>query len=75
MGIIKKLRTRPGSTTNAEAGAKIAAYYGKTLDQFLRCEDAASEEDSFIALVGLLSDSEREILLRQVRGMIAGRGK
>jgi hypothetical protein len=73
LDIIKKLRTREHSSTNAEVASKIAAYYGKTLEQFIRCEDTATDEASFIALLGLLSADERAILLRQVRGMIAGR--
>lgn len=70
---IKQLRARPGAGTGAENGRRIAAYYGKTLDQFMRCEVAPDDEASFIALVGLLTEDEREILVRQVRGMIAGR--
>jgi hypothetical protein len=73
-GVIKQIRHRPGGGTGAVNGAKIAAYYGKTLDQFMRGEaQSPNDEDAFVAMVSLLTDDEREILVRQVRGMIAGR--
>lgn len=73
LDIIKKLRGRENSSTNAETAGKIAAYYGKNLQQFLRLEDPQGDENTFIALVQLLTPDERAILERQVRGMIAGR--
>ncbi len=72
-GSIKMIRTRPGSGTRAETGQKIAAFYGKTLEQFMRCEEAPEDENTFLALVRLLSPEEQAILLRQVRGMIGSR--
>ena len=70
--IINKLKAREGSSTTAENARAIAAYYGQTLDQFMKCE-AESEESAFIALVGMLSHEERRILLAQMRGILSAR--
>ncbi len=73
LDIIKKLRTRAGSSTNVETATKIAAYYGKNMQQFLQLEDTFGNESALVELFGLLTPEERVILVRQVRGMIAGR--
>ncbi len=70
---IKKLRQRPTGGTGSTIASKIAAYYGKSLEQFMQCQDAAQSEDTLLALIRLLTEDERVILLRQVRGMIAFR--
>lgn len=70
---IKKLRTRPGGSTNAEYAARIAAFYGKSVRAFLDCDDAsdAGIED----LARLLTPDERRIVAAQIRGMLSAREK
>lgn len=70
--ILNKLKAREGSSTNAETAVAIAAYFGETVEQFMRCEDV-EEKQRFTAIVDLLTDEERKILLAQVRGILASR--
>lgn len=67
--VIKKVRSRHGASTNAEAAAKIAAYYGKSVSDFLQCKEV-TDEGAFEALVQLLTPEERKMLVAQMRGMI-----
>lgn len=69
---IKKIRTRPGGGTRAQTGAKIAAFYGKTLEQFMACAEAG-EEETLLATLRLLDPTERRLILLQAKGIIAGR--
>lgn len=71
--IIKKVRTRPHASTNAEDASKIAAYYGKSVAQFIRCEDVPSDQ-AIGALVDLLTPTEKQVLEAQVRAMLHVRG-
>lgn len=72
LDIIKKLRTRPAASTNAEAAAQIARFYGKSVAQFLKM-DEDDDEQSLSALLDLLSEDEQKMLLRQIRGMLTQR--
>ncbi len=69
---VKKIRTRVGASTSAENAAKIAAFYEKSVLQFIHCEDRA-EHDAFIALLDLLTPAERQFVMAQLRGIIADR--
>jgi transcriptional regulator with XRE-family HTH domain len=70
--LIKKARTRPNGSMNAEAAARIAAYFGKSVDQFIRREDV-DQADELRRLLRLLSEDEKRFLLAQIRGLAAGR--
>lgn len=70
--ILKKLRTRPKSSTKADTAVRIAGYFGKTVEQFLNCV-AVSQRDQIAAALELLDDHEARMLLAQIRGMIAER--
>ena len=69
---IKKIRTRPGGGTRAQTGARIAAFYGKTLEQFMACEDVG-EMETLISTLRLLEPAERKLLLLQAKGILSGR--
>lgn len=71
--VINKLRTREGSSTTAENGLLIAAYYGKTLNDFVAMKET-SEADRFNALLDLLTPEERRLLQAQIRGLLSERG-
>lgn len=70
--VIKKLRSGSSQSTDAEKAMAIAAYYGKTLEAFIRCGSQV-EDDMFAALVRRLSDQERGILRAQIEGILASR--
>lgn len=70
--IIKKLRTRDNASTSAETAAKISAFYGKSVSQFIAREEA-SDTQAFNALLELLYPAERKLVLHQIRGLIENR--
>ena len=69
---INKLRAREGSTTTVENALMIAAFYGKTVNQFVNREPAP-QEDIIQALIGLLSDAETRELATQIRSILSDR--
>lgn len=70
--IIKKLRSREGSSTNVEAATLIAAFYGKTLAEFTLGVEP-SEIGQLETMLELLTPDERRVILAQIRGMVRGR--
>lgn len=70
--IIKKLRVRDQATTTAEVAMKIAAFYGKTLEEFVSGADVG-ERHKLASMLDLLSDEEVRVLASQIRGMIRER--
>jgi len=66
--VINKLRDRPDSSTKAEEALKIAAYYGKTLEQFLACVEP-DEISRLVSLWSRLTAEERRILEAQIRAL------
>lgn len=70
--IIKKLRVRDQATTTAEVAMRIAAFYGKTMEEFVAGVDAG-ERAKLSSMLDLLSDDEVRVLASQVRGMIRER--
>lgn len=70
--IVKKLRTRPSASTNAETAARIAAFYGKDVAGFIAKREA-SEADRLTNLISLLTPEERDMLKRQIEGLVASR--
>lgn len=71
--VINKLRARPNSSTTVENAMLIAAYYGKTVNQFISLEET-DPDDAAASLVSLLTPEERRLLEAQMRGLIAARG-
>lgn len=72
--VINKIKAREGSSTDVENGLLIAAYYGKTLNQFVSMVDDA-EVDPLVNLLELLSPAERQLLEAQILGLIARRDR
>jgi plasmid maintenance system antidote protein VapI len=71
--VINKLLTRENSSTVAENALLVSAYYGKTLEQFINCDDGATAE-KLGQLAGLLTPDEARILEAQVLGILQQRG-
>lgn len=72
--VLKKLRSRPGSSTKADTAVKIAGYFGKTVEQFIHCA-AVSPRERLAASLDLLDEREIQMLLSQIRGLIAERDR
>lgn len=72
--VINKLRARPESSTTVENAMLIAAYYGKTVNQFISLETTNSD-DAAKTLIGLLTPEERRLLEAQMRGLLAARAE
>lgn len=71
--VIKKMRIGAVASTTAENAVAISRFYGKTVSQFLECdEDVAIAK--LVHLIDLLSPEEREQLERQVLGLLQTRG-
>jgi transcriptional regulator with XRE-family HTH domain len=68
---INKLLARENASTSVENALLIAAYYGKTVEQFIQKDDSA--ENHLAALSELLQPDEVRMLEAQVRGLIAQR--
>lgn len=67
--VLNKLKSRPGSSTSVENGMLIAAYYGKTINEFVAMVDA-TDSSRFQALAGLLLPEEQRLLESQIRGIL-----
>lgn len=67
--VIKKLRTRPGSSTSAETATRIARYFGKDMADFIALREDGANDDLH-KLIDLLSDQDRQFLLRQIQGLL-----
>lgn len=70
--IVNKLLARENSSTVVENALLVSHFYGKSLEQFMNCEevDAAANLGS---LINLLQPSERQLLEAQVRGILQHR--
>ena len=67
--VIKKVRSRDNASAKAEDAWRIAAYFGKDLPQFIRCEEVPDDQE-FRSLLGLLTPQEKKILGAQMRAML-----
>lgn len=77
LDILKKLKTRPNASTNAETAVKIAAFYRKSVADFMKCETSEPPEDKendIAFLFGELDDKDQESILRQIRGLLSLHG-
>ncbi len=72
--ILNKLKARPASSTNVEAGIAIARFYGKTVEQFMRREPSDRERE-FARLYAELTPQERQLLVAQMRGILEAHQK
>jgi len=68
--IVKKLRSREGSTTNVEDAAKLAAYFGQSVEDFMSDSPARA---GLKAKIDLLTPGEQRIVLAQIEGILASR--
>ncbi len=73
-GALTKVKLRAGATTTVENALRVAHCYGKTLEQFLKCE-IVLEDNKLLNLVELLEPSEAEALAAQIEFLIAKRAK
>ncbi|WP_353474809.1 helix-turn-helix transcriptional regulator [Salipiger sp. H15] len=68
--VINKLRARDGSSTTVENGMLLAAYYGKTLNEFIKRQEATSTS-RLAALFSLLEPEEQRVVEAQIRGILS----
>lgn len=71
--VINKLRAREDSSTTVENGVRIAAYYGKTVNEFLARREVTSQ-DKLATLLELLPQEAQRLLAAQVEGLLRRRG-
>lgn len=70
--VINKLLGRPESSTTPENAVLIAAFYGKTVNQFMNLEEVGQAE-ALSTLFGLLQPAEQQLLRAQVDGILRNR--
>lgn len=70
--VIKKVRSREGASAKAEDAWRIAAYFGKELPQFIRCEDVPQDQE-LRSLYALLETQEKKLAAAHMRAMLQTR--
>jgi plasmid maintenance system antidote protein VapI len=70
--VINKLKARADSSTTVENAVKIAAYYGKSVNQFLALREV-TQEDRLATLFELLPSEAQRLLAAQVEGLLRHR--
>lgn len=73
-GVINKLIRQENGTTGVENAMRIAAYYGKTVEDFVRMQ-ASAPDHPLVALAALLHPDEERLIEAQVRGILTSRGR
>ncbi|OLS43024.1 hypothetical protein BV509_00765 [Rhodovulum sulfidophilum] len=68
--VINKVRLRDGASTSVENAMLIAAFYGKSVNQFILCEEVG-QVDRLKNLVELISPEVRPLLEAQIRGLLS----
>jgi plasmid maintenance system antidote protein VapI len=68
--IINKLKGRENSSTTVENGMLIAAFYGKTVNDFINLKPA-TDSGRTAAILDLLKPEERQLLEAQIRGILS----
>lgn len=71
--VFNKLKAREGSTTSVENAILIAAYYGKTVNQFIDCREV-SAADQAQNVFDLLPQEDQRLLHAQILGLLRARG-
>lgn len=72
--VINKLKAREGSSTTAENAMAIAAFYGKSVNDFVQ-RRPSTPDGRIAALLDLLEPGERQLLEQQIQGILSGRGR
>ncbi|MDO6587358.1 helix-turn-helix transcriptional regulator [Salipiger sp. 1_MG-2023] len=67
--VLNKLKARENSSTTVENAMLIAAYYGKSISDFIALKDA-DEASAARALFDLLTPEERRLVEAQIRGIL-----
>lgn len=67
--VIKKLRAREASSTTVENAVLIAAFYGKSVNQFISLAEV-TQEDRLRTLFELLTPAEKQLLSAQIEGVL-----
>lgn len=67
--VINKLKARADSSTTVENAVRIAAFYGKSVNQFLARREV-TQEDRLATLLELLPPEARQLLAAQVEGLV-----
>lgn len=70
--VLNKLKGRENSSTSVENGMLIAAFYGKTLNEFI-AKQTPTDASRLRALFELLQPAERQLLESQIRGIVGER--
>ena len=70
LDVLKKLKGRATGSTTVENAMLIAAYYGKTVNQFVSGQDV-TQDQKLANLMQLLTPEERQLLEAQMLGLIA----
>lgn len=70
--VINKLKGRAPSSTNVENAILIAAFYGKTVNEFIAGRKATAASRTR-ALLDLLSEEEVQLVEAQTRGLVLNR--
>ena len=70
---LKKLNTGKNVSTNAAQAVAIAAFFGKSLEDFVDPTLAAYAE-RLEKMLSLLTTEERTLVLAQIRGILHARG-
>ncbi len=74
LDVLKKLKTRSMGSTSAENAILIAAFYGKTVNQFV-ANQSVTVQDKAANLLGLMTPSEQQLFQAQMLGVIAARAR
>ena len=70
---INKILRRDNASTSAENALLIAAYFGKSLETFILCDEVASVQH-LAALAELMRPEEARLIEAQVMGILKSRG-
>ena len=73
--IINQLRARRNRSTDPKNATRLAAFYGKTYQQFMELAEVPVKERLLRRMVTLLSDTESDDLADQIEEMLAAREK
>ncbi len=72
--VINKLKAREDASTTVENAMLIAAYYGKTVNQFIMRQEVSAPERAQ-NLFSLLLPEESKLLEAQIQGVLSRRGQ
>ncbi|MEL6324598.1 MAG: hypothetical protein AAFQ84_10265 [Pseudomonadota bacterium] len=70
---IEKLLKRSNDRVEVEDAISVAAFFGQTVEEFM-FGSVESPKAALVALASLLTDAEAEILVSQLKGLVAAKG-